>query len=110
MPRGEYGIQSFHDSGRWQALGAFRNMPFEDAMAQAKEFAQNTYAWPFGLRVVGPGFKSERIGGRQELTLSVDPITGVWTVACTKCSCEESEENNYIGVRFARRHTCGEGS
>lgn len=107
MARGEYGIQSFHDSGRWQALGAFQGLPYEEAMAQAKEFALNTYAWPFGVRVVGiDGFKSERLGGREEIELTLNPITEIWTVRCTKCTCEESSPDNYIGVRFARKHQC----
>ena len=103
-----YGIQSFHDSGTWQALGAFRSLSYEEAMAQAEEFALNTYAWPFGLRVVGiDGFTSERIGGRQEIELTLNPITEIWTVQCAKCACDESSEDRYNAVRFARKHECG---
>ncbi|WP_369042283.1 hypothetical protein [Streptomyces sp. Midd1] len=91
----------------WQVLGAYQRMSLEEATAEAIAFSQNLYAWPLGLRVVGPGdWASERIGGREEITLTVNPITGVWTVGCTKCSHSEESEDRYNGSRFARHHQC----
>ncbi|MEU1552196.1 hypothetical protein ABZ517_05665 [Streptomyces scabiei] len=82
-------------------------MSLEEAMRAAAEFAQNLHAAPLGVRVIGPkGWVSERIGGRQGITLIHNPLADVWTVGCTKCSCTEESTDSYDPVRFARRHQC----
>lgn len=101
---GDYGIQHFHDAGTWQPLGAYQHMGLDDAMSQAAEFAKNTYAFPLGLRVTGPKrWVSDPIGGRKNITLTHNPVTGVWTAECT-CSCTEESTDVYAVTGFARRH------
>ena len=104
---GSYGIQFFHDAGSWQSLGAYQSLNLEEAMAYATEFAKNLYAWPLGLRVTGPKkWLSDRIGGREEITVLHNPLTGVWTVGCTKCSCTDETTDVYQATGFTRRHQC----
>ncbi|MFH9731823.1 hypothetical protein [Streptomyces sp. NPDC017260] len=104
---GEYGIQHFHPAGSWQALGAYQHMGLDKAMTQATEFAENTYAFPLGLRVTGPKqWASDRIGGRSEITLIHNPITGIWTAGCAKCPRTEESTDVYAATGFTRNHKC----
>lgn len=105
--RGDYGIEYFHSACTWEQYGAYQRMTQEAATEQAQEFAKNLYANPFGVRVTGPkGWKSERIGGRDEITPTFDPVSEVWTVRCSECKSTEEHTDVYEVTKFARHHEC----
>jgi hypothetical protein len=108
---GDYGIQYFHSAGSWQPFGAYQHMAEEDAMAQAEIWAKDLYAYPLGVRVTGPkGWKSDRLGGREEITLSYDPVIEEWAGECTKCTATVTDTKAYAVTGFARSHKCEDSS
>lgn len=111
MEQNRYAIQTFHDAGMWQTLGAYRNYPTAaSAMAEAASLASGRngkFAFPLGLRVVGNEYRSPVIGGRPNVHILHNPVTERWIGRCDNCPEAVAGDTAYPAVDFARRHVCG---